>query len=455
MSNPWKKIGAKILVRTLDGLFVARRGLGVMLKWVSAPLFPVGRFLFRYGFVQIYKVVLLSRRGLRRIFGPAKSRIVFLIANRYTVHISILLLALIVSTSSVMAREQPATVDTGSKTLLFAVLSAGSEDQNQIVEDVSQPILHPTDVSYLGNGVVRPTTNYDFDSEVFIPNGVLTTVGGNAVQSSGTVGGTSVAARTKTEDYIIQAGDTIGSIAVDYNISIQSILWANNLGPKDYLQIGQKIKIPAIDGVLHIVKSGDTVEKIAAKYSADVNKILAGNFITEETALQVGQEIIVPDGTPPAPVRVIVAPKPYAPIASIFKAPPSANVNNGTRFLWPTTSHVLTQYYGTWECVQGCRIHTGIDMAGNYSSPIYAADDGIVIFASWRTGYGNSVDIDHGGGYVTRYGHSSKLLVHAGEYVKRGQVIGMIGSTGYSTGPHLHFEIRIYNKAVNPISYLR
>lgn len=460
ISNPVKKIGAKAFVKFLDGLFIVRRGFVIASRWVVTPLFPVGRFLFRYGFVQIYKIILFARRGVRRVFGPAKSRIVFFIANRYTVHVTVLLLALIVSTSSVLAREKSAPVDAGSNTLLFAVLTAGKENQYETVEDVRQPSVRPIGISYLGSGALRSGTNIDFDYEIFSPNTISNMVGGNAVQSPTVVGGSaSLAARTKTEEYVIQAGDTIGSIANDYDISVQSILWANNLGPKDYLQIGQKIKIPAIDGVLHTVKSGDTIEKIAKKYGADIDKVLAANGVSERTALQIGQEIVVPGGSPPAvisqPVRKIAIPKSIAPISSIFKAPPPASTNVSSHFLWPTSGHIITQYFGGWENVQGWRIHTGLDVGGNYSSPIYAADDGIVIISGWRTGYGNSIDIDHGGGYVTRYGHSSKLLVHAGEYVTRGQVIAMVGSTGYSTGPHLHFEVRINNKAVNPIPYLR
>jgi murein DD-endopeptidase MepM/ murein hydrolase activator NlpD len=147
-------------------------------------------------------------------------------------------------------------------------------------------------------------------------------------------------------------------------------------------------------------------------------------------------------------------PRPIAPIRSIF-VPSGATPNRSTRLQWPTSGHVITQYFGVWEHVSGWRVHTGLDVAGNYSSPIYAADDGIVIYSGWHGGYGYSIDLDHGNGMVTRYGHSSKLLVKVGDYVKRGQVIAMVGTTGWSTGPHLHFEVRINNRAVNPLGYLR
>ena len=97
--------------------------------------------------------------------------------------------------------------------------------------------------------------------------------------------------------------------------------------------------------------------------------------------------------------------------------------------------------------------HPGIDIAPGYGTPIEAAKDGVVAFAGWMSGYGNFVIIDHGGGFATAYGHQSRLAVSDGQVVSAGQVIGYVGSTGFSTGPHLHFEIRVNGTAVNPRSY--
>jgi murein DD-endopeptidase MepM/ murein hydrolase activator NlpD len=100
------------------------------------------------------------------------------------------------------------------------------------------------------------------------------------------------------------------------------------------------------------------------------------------------------------------------------------------------------------------KLHTGTDFGAGYGAPIYAAKSGTVIFAGWQTAYGNMVIIDHGGGFSTLYGHASSLNVSGGQSVRRGQHIANVGSTGFSTGPHLHFEIRVNGSPVNPLRYL-
>lgn len=119
---------------------------------------------------------------------------------------------------------------------------------------------------------------------------------------------------------------------------------------------------------------------------------------------------------------------------------------------WPTTGDVSSPYGLRWG---GSDFHPGIDIANDYGTPIVATADGVVTDAGWNAGgYGNMVDIDHGNGYVTRYAHAQAVAVTPGQYVRRGQIIAYMGSTGYSTGPHVHYEVRINGKAVNPAGYL-
>ena len=119
---------------------------------------------------------------------------------------------------------------------------------------------------------------------------------------------------------------------------------------------------------------------------------------------------------------------------------------------WPTTGEISSPFGLRWN---GSDFHPGIDIADDTGTPIMATADGVVTDAGWNSGgYGNKVDIDHGNGIMTRYGHASEVIVHAGQHVKRGQVIAYMGSTGFSTGPHLHYEVRVNGEPVNPASYL-
>jgi murein DD-endopeptidase MepM/ murein hydrolase activator NlpD len=189
-------------------------------------------------------------------------------------------------------------------------------------------------------------------------------------------------------------------------------------------------------------------------------------------SLHLGEELIVPGGTPPAaaPVatRSTIATRPDVPINRIAgkaldiyqeitgkedgrDAPKDIEEDEDkpkTKLLWPVPGHVITQYFG-WR-------HTGLDIDGDYKDAIYASEDGVVEVAGWNSGgYGLQVVINHGNGMKTRYAHSSKLLVKPGESVKRGQVLAMVGTTGRSTGTHLHYEVIINGKVVNPLAYTK
>lgn len=135
---------------------------------------------------------------------------------------------------------------------------------------------------------------------------------------------------------------------------------------------------------------------------------------------------------------------------SQFGGTPAANPNMPS--IWPTTGVVSSPYGLRWG---GSDFHPGMDIANDMGTPIVATADGVVEYAGWNSGgYGNMVDIDHGNGIMTRYGHASQVVVSTGQSVKRGQVIAYMGSTGFSTGPHVHYEVHVNGQRVNPISYL-
>lgn len=249
--------------------------------------------------------------------------------------------------------------------------------------------------------------------------------------------------RDKIVDYKVVSGDTFASIGKKFGVSIDTIKWANNK-KDDIIKPDQILKIPPITGVVHKVVSGDTIYTIAKKYNASPQNIV--NFIFNEFTdqdtfgLQVGQLIYVPDGVieEEKPKYIAMAPS-YAQVV--------AGVRGTSNFIWPTNG-VITQY-PTWY-------HMALDIANNAAPPVLAADTGTVTFAGCiQYGYGCHIIIDHANGFQTLYGHLSVISVSAGQAVNQGQQIGTMGSTGRSTGTHLHFEVRSGGTLLNPQDYLK
>lgn len=246
--------------------------------------------------------------------------------------------------------------------------------------------------------------------------------------------------RDKVLEYEVKAGDTISTIAQEYGVSESTILWENNLTATSTLKEGQKVKILPVSGVQHKVESGDTVYSVAKKYQANAQGIVDFPFndIGDDFALKTGQTLIVPDGAPPA------KPKP-APTQYLAKQNiPVADLGSA-QFIWPAAG-TLNQYF-SWY-------HPGLDIGNLGGGPIYASDSGTVTVAGWpdASGYGNRVIVDHGNGYSTLYAHLSAVYVSSGQQVGRGDVLGAMGSTGRSTGTHLHIEVRHNGTPLNPLA---
>jgi murein DD-endopeptidase MepM/ murein hydrolase activator NlpD len=272
--------------------------------------------------------------------------------------------------------------------------------------------------------------------------------------------------RREVEQYIVKTGDTLSSIASEKDVSVETIKWANSLS-SDLVKPGQTLDIPPSDGVLVTVKKGDTLSSLATKYSASDQAIADFNWLDYPFTLVEGTSLFIPEGKMPAPV--VVATTRSTPSSYISnKSVPSTNVGaadpNVGKFLgWPVANGAgkISQYYkGVY--------HRGIDIADRNLPNLVAASGGTVIFAGCYgtcpplgstyggSTYGWSIQIDHGNGYTTWYAHLKNIYVRSGQAVSKGQVIGQMGSTGRSTGPHLHFELRKgseYGTQVNPIYY--
>jgi murein DD-endopeptidase MepM/ murein hydrolase activator NlpD len=263
--------------------------------------------------------------------------------------------------------------------------------------------------------------------------------------------------------YVVVAGDTLFGIALKFGLRPETILWSNYETLKDnpdLLSIGQKLTIPPENGLIVEVERGDTIEGLARRFGVPPERIVnepINGLRDINQPLQIGQRIFVPGGERetviwqvPKPVEV----RRTARGVRVYRVGKCGEVaipplGSGS-FIWPANRRYLSGYNFS-------RVHPGIDIAGRLGEPIYASDAGTVIYAGYSlnaagrpVGYGQYVVLDHGNGYQTLYAHASQLFVSCGQQVKRGHVIGAIGSVGRSTGPHLHYEIRYRGQVVNP-----
>ncbi len=243
--------------------------------------------------------------------------------------------------------------------------------------------------------------------------------------------------------YIVQEGDTLSEIAQQFDISTNTIKWANNI-TGNTIKDGQKLDILPVTGVKHVIKKGDTINKIANKYDADAEDIKVFNGIDNDSQLKIGDVLYVPNGVikAPVPVKKTTNKVNYNDDSSTVK------VSSGY-YAWPASGRITSPY--------GSRrggFHYGIDIGLSRGSKVSAAADGVVVEtvgyciegrSSCGGRYGNYIVIQHSNGTFTRYAHLSRVSVSTGETVSKGESIGASGNTGHSTGPHLHFQIEKAN----------
>jgi len=233
--------------------------------------------------------------------------------------------------------------------------------------------------------------------------------------------------------YTVRQGDTLGEIAEMYNVSVNTVRWANNLKKGEFIKPGDILVILPVTGIQLTIKKGDTIGSLAKKYGGDVDEIIAYNNLESAKPLVAGSTILVPNGEE----SVIISPTQSAQkLPSKYQGPSYPGY-----FMCPVTNYRRTQ---------GLHGNNAVDLAAPLGTPIYAAADGKVIIArddGWNGGYGNYVVIAHSNDTQTLYAHLSRLNVSVGNRVGRGDTIGAMGSTGNSTGSHIHFEVR---GAVNP-----
>jgi len=258
-------------------------------------------------------------------------------------------------------------------------------------------------------------------------------------------------------EYRVESGDALFTIAKQHNIKPETLLWANYdllQDSPDSLRVGQELQVPPVDGVYYKVLEGDTLESIADKFSATTEDIInwpGNNLDLSDPKVQPGTYVMVPGGHREFVQWIIpTVARGRSGTASIGGSTCGGGPVGSTAFIFPTGNHSLSgnDYWSG---------HLGIDLAAGLGAPVVAADAGVVTIAQggWNGGYGNVVMIDHGNGWITVYGHLSQINVVPCQGVSQGQLIGLAGSTGNSTGPHLHFETRLNGGFVNPWSVLQ
>ncbi len=441
-------------------------------KGIGLVLHPAFRLFFHFLILPIYRIAVITRIRLQKVIATARGSLFLIFTNRYVFHAVLLVISVATIGMQWQTRHANAS-NAGKQSILYALVTEG---QDELIEEEVRPELLTKNANYLGADTIQsvPSVDYDYEEEE-TPVADLTVPGSIAVQPGAEQPNASeepkVIARAQTETYTVMEGDTVAAIARRFGVNVGTVIWANNLGARAFIKPGNTLKIPAVSGVLHIVKRGDTISKIASLYGVDAERVISANHIDAGRGIAIGEEIVVPGGMPPAPPisrakpialrpnvpRTAIRNKSYDEYQELVKPDtrlkpsdlPESDISAPrAKLLWPTRLHLINQYYG-WR-------HTGLDVDGDYTDPIYASADGVVEKSGWNSGgYGLQIIIDHQNGLRTRYAHASKLFVQEGDRVKRGQVIAMVGTTGRSTGTHLHFEVYNNDRRSNPLAFIR
>ena len=247
--------------------------------------------------------------------------------------------------------------------------------------------------------------------------------------------------------YIVEAGDTASSIAGRFGLNEATVLFNNfDIYDPSQLTIGQQLTLPTVDGLVYTIQPGDTFSALMSNFQGDAEATLAyaSNGMSSADQIYVGQTLVLVHGS-----------------ASVVSSSPSGSGEGGQSatvwtvptFIWPLGFDEISDYFGTARA-NSVGYHTGVDFVAAVGTIVGSTAAGQVTVATWDPSYGNWVEIDHGGGYRSRYAHLNEIFVREGAWVDSNAYIGTVGNTGNSSGAHLHFEIIIGGQAVNPLAWL-
>ncbi len=278
--------------------------------------------------------------------------------------------------------------------------------------------------------------------------------------------------------HVVASGDTLWSVARHYGTTVAALARANNMTETALIHPGQRLvlagissaagpassavapkpaarvaavrRVPAQQARTIVVGNGQTLSEIADAYGVSTRALVQANSLPSAHRIRAGQRLTIP-GTAPTAAQTAPRRAPVPPVRVQIPRvtqPLAASLQRGF-FRWPARGVITSRFGVRWH-----RHHNGVDIAAPRGTPIYAGRSGVVIYAGWYFGYGRAVILNHGGGVVSIYGHASALLVRTGQRVAVGHQIARVGCTGSCTGNHVHFEVRINGRPVNPLRYL-
>lgn len=428
-----------------------------------------GKVLLRIFFYQIAVKIYAVYLSLMRKLGWTGSNIGWsFMFDQKIIHITVASLIVLLIFSNLTFDTKAQSLNEGNgKTILSNLIQSefGTPEEDQLIVETfdQEAVITPVQQNYLDNltrvkaqpiAEMNPTEN---EENI-----------GNQNQEGTAVINPGIAETNKTKqdrqeviNYVVQSGDTISTIAQEFEIGVNTILWANDLNAYSVIRPGDSLKILPVSGVIHSIAKGENLKTISSMYGVNQLDIEKFNKLKDGNRLVVGQKLIIPGGTKNsyannknksysglALLKDLIKPKKSDVSDVIGKdAPKDAAPGPSNKMKWPTSGYRITQYF-SWR-------HFAVDIADHIGTPLYAADSGVVETAGWGRGYGNQIVVNHGGGKKTRYAHLSKFYVSVGDTVKKGQTIGAMGSTGWSTGSHIHFEVIINGVKYNPLNYIR
>ncbi|MDR3265892.1 MAG: LysM peptidoglycan-binding domain-containing M23 family metallopeptidase [Synergistaceae bacterium] len=258
----------------------------------------------------------------------------------------------------------------------------------------------------------------------------------------------------KVVAYVVAAGDSLWSIANSQNLEVDTLIGSNAFRDSSMLHPGVTLRIPNQDGIFYKLKKGDAIESVAKKYQVALDRIQKVNPTIDLVSLKASDEIFLPGARPEAIADVQTTGKKSDSSAATKKSVASNTSEKGVRaYRWPVMGRINSPFGWRRHPITKRRdFHTGLDIKADRGTVVRSARDGRVAYAGWMGGYGKVVVVEHGNGQSTLYAHCSSLLVQQGASISVGQNIARVGTTGRSTGPHLHFEVRHGNSPETPLN---